>query len=41
MVFYMIIVFLISLAFKYAKKRFLKHLRPREEDKSGLVPATT
>lgn len=35
MIFYMAIVFLISIAFKYAEKRYLKHLRPREADTNG------
>jgi arginine/ornithine transport system permease protein len=39
MLFYMVIVFLISLAFKYAEKRYLRHLRPRETDNSGKTPA--
>jgi arginine/ornithine transport system permease protein len=30
MVFYMCLVFLISMAFKMAEKRYLGHLRPRE-----------
>ena len=34
MLFYMAIVFMISLAFRYAEKRYLKHLRPRETEKS-------
>lgn len=34
MLFYMAIVFLISLAFRYAEKRYLRHLRPRETEKS-------
>lgn len=40
MVFYMGIVFLISLAFKYAERRYLGHLRPRETSEPGKSPAT-
>lgn len=39
MVFYMAIVFLISLAFKYAEKRYLRHLRPRETETASKSPA--
>lgn len=39
MVFYMAIVFLISLAFKYAEKRYLRHLRPRETENTADTPA--
>lgn len=41
MLFYMAIVILISLAFRQAEKRYLKHLRPREEQTSHVAaPAT-
>ena len=39
MLFYMAIVFLISLAFRYAERRYLKHLRPRED--KALEPRVT
>ena len=39
MVFYMVIVFLISIAFKMAERRFLRHLRPRETSQTSPVRA--
>jgi len=41
MVFYMAIVFLISIAFKLAEKRFLGHLRPRAEAKATKARVAT
>ena len=41
MVFYMAIVFLISLAFKYAERRYLGHLRPRETSDTRAPVAAT
>ncbi|WP_082025263.1 ABC transporter permease [Ruegeria sp. ANG-R] len=38
MLFYMAIVFLISLGFKYAERRYLGHLQPREVDPSERAP---
>ncbi|WP_211236036.1 ABC transporter permease [Leisingera aquimarina] len=40
MVFYMGIVFLISIAFRMAEKRYLRHLRPHEADPSAQANAT-
>lgn len=38
MVFYMCIVFLISMVFKLAEKRYLGHLRPRDTSKNEPEP---